>query len=408
MNFSALPGCCAAGFRLALPVWLTLVASALVACGTAAPTAGGPAGEGTPSSRALVAPNSGSSAIVQGPPGAASAPVVAEAPPDPPPLLAALPPAIELSAPRACKLSSSAFRGRAASLLRLTPDGPAFARFLEGSVTLSIPSGKAGSTLLDTSAQGVVVRGFVDAATIELRPARAFVMAGFVVPSATARLAFTSAEGDSIKLALKPSPGVIPKQKLIEEERPCSDVGLEVAKYETKTPVFGTRAASAMRIRRTPVPLFLKPADRAPLATLAVPEERDVVDRYFVDKDRSLIAWQADDMLVFGWVSSSALSPLNGSGGLLGRGSGFTPPAAVHEKPLARLQCGADVPVIARVMDVERTVGNISAGTVIPVVERDKPFSRVEVFTASLIPDANARFFVRTAELEHCKALPGV
>ncbi len=325
------------------------------------------------------------------------------------PDLPELPAGIELGAPRACKLQTASFRsGRSSTVLRLTEGGPAFARFDSGGASLSIPTGKVGSALLETSAEGVVARGFIDAASIELRPARAFVMAGFVVPNATATLSFTSAKEDALMVALKPAPGVHVTKKLIEEERPCGDVGFDSTKYETKTPVFGTRSASTMLIRRGPVALMLKPTDKTPVATLSIPQEREVVQRYFIDKDRALISWEAENMLVFGWVSSQALTNFNGGRGSMGPIVGFGRPGGTRGKPVARLQCDEDVPVIARVKDVERTVGHVARGTVIPVLEWGSPRSRVELFTASLIPDASAQFWARTPELERCKKLPGV
>lgn len=376
-------------------------AVALSACGTAAPSREAPPRATAVEPTAAVSPTASASSV---PPVASAQTSVAV-----PLVLPPLPPGIELSGPRACKLQSASFRsGRSSTVLRLTEGGPIFARFDSGGASLSIPTGKAGSALLETSAEGVVARGFVDVSSIELRPARAFVMAGFVVPSATATLSFTSAKEDALTIALKPSPGVIVSKKLIEEERPCADVGFDSAKYETKTPVFGTRSGSTMLIRRGPVALMLKPSDKTPVATLSVPADRDVVQRYFVEKDRSLISWEAEDMLVFGWVSSVALHEFGGGQGSIGRLGGFGRTGPARGTPVARLQCDEDVPVIAQVKDVERTIGQVARGTVIQVLEWGGERTRIELFTKSLSPDVAARFFARTPELERCKKLPGV
>ncbi len=390
----------------ALRGWLSakrcavLGVAGLAACGTVAPTVE------PPDARALPPVVAGSTSAEQLPPidsatPSASATALPELPP--------LPAGIELAAPRACKLQTASFRsGGSSTTLRLTERGAPFARFDSGGASLSIPNGDARAALLETNAEGIVARGFVDAGTIVLRPTRAFVMGGFVVPNPSATLSFTSANDDGITVALEPAPGVHVTKKIIEEQRPCGDVGFDRTKYETKTPVFGTRAASTMQLRRGPVALMAKPTDKLPVAILSVPEGRELVLRYFIEKDRSLISWEAENMLVFGWVSSQLLREVNGGRGSIGGGSNFARLGASQAVPVARLQCDRDVPVIAQVKDVERTVGHIAQGTIVRVLEWGSPRSRIELLTKSLIPERNARFFARTPELERCKRLPGV
>jgi len=334
-----------------------------------------------------------------------SAEAAASASVTPAPPLPELPPALELSGKLACTFKTLRFQPTPdAGTLLLGKEGPAFARVTGGEVAVTIPNGKTDVAILEARSEGIVVSGIIRASAIELQPTTPFVMAGFV-PNPRTRLSFTSAEDDTISLRLALPKTVVAAKGAVEETRPCSNVGFDLAQFETQTPVFGTRKGAGRMISGGPAPISLKPDD-ASVATLVIPPAGELVFAFEEQAGRTLIAWETHPVLVFGWVRSGRLTPTNG-----GRGSsldgGVGRSTGRGETPVAFVQCRADVPLIAAVKDEQKTVGRILSGTTIGVGAWGDPLSRVVVRTASMHAWAGGSFSARTAELKRCREVAG-
>ncbi|MBL8740331.1 MAG: hypothetical protein JNK04_04525, partial [Myxococcales bacterium] len=182
-----------------------------------------------------------------------------------------------------------------------------FARVDGGTVSVTLPAGPTGPALLEAGSGGVVVSGITDAASVGLFPSKPFVMQGFVVPEGGTELGITGAaeeDGVTLKLTL-PDEVIVPTGK-VEETRPCADVSLDPAKLDSMTPVFGSRKGSHLLMSGGLAELALRP-DGPRAATLRIREGGEFVHTFDEQGGRTLIGWQTDTALVFGWVRSSRL-----------------------------------------------------------------------------------------------------
>jgi hypothetical protein len=321
------------------------------------------------------------------------------------PALADLPKAIELAGKPACTWRTSAFRatiGTPGNDLRLRPGGPVFAQIDGGNVAITVPQGKAEVALFEASSEGIFVSGIADTASITLFPAKPFVMAGLVVPEGSADLKLTAADEDKARLKLAlPNEVVVPSGAL-EEARPCGDVSADPSSFESKAPVFGSRAGSHLFMSGGLAELTLRP-DGPRAATLRIPADGDFVHSFDERDGRSLIGWHTSTVMVFGWVRSARLQETNvGIGGTLGRGFGRR--GRMRIKTVASVRCEHDLPLIGEADGEARTVGRILAGTTVRIARWGEPRSRVVVDVAG-IRQEHGSFSARTAELRGCRDL---
>jgi len=277
-----------------------------------------------------------------------------------------------------------------------------FARVDRGSVSVTVPEGNAEIALIEASSGGVVISGITDTASIDLLPAKPFVMKGLVVPQPSARMFLAAAGNDEVRVKLALPKEVVMPTSVLEETRPCGDVGIDSVSFDTKAPVFGTRTGSRLFMTGGPAQLSQRP-DGATVATLRLPPEGQFVSRFDEQGGRSLIGWQTSRVMVFGWVRSARLQEPNVGSGSTG-GIGFGRSGAGRIATVAFVRCEADVPLIGEANGEERTVGRILAGTTIGVAAWREPRSQVVVQSVGTgIHAQGGTFSARTAELRACR-----
>jgi hypothetical protein len=327
--------------------------------------------------------------------------------PAPPSALALpdLPKAIELTGKRACTWRSSRFRatvGGSGTELRLRKGGPVFARVDGGNVAITVPQGNAGGALVEAGSQGVFVSGIADAASIAFFPAKPFVMQGLVVPQGSAQLKLTAANADEVRFKLALPDEVVVAKGSLEETRPCGDIGADPSTFDSKAPVFGTRAGSHLLMSGGLAEISKRP-DGTRAAMLRIPAEGDFVHTFDEQQGRTLIGWQTSSVMVFGWVRSARLQETNVSIGSMG-GRGFGRRATVRRTAVASVRCEHDLPLIAEAGGEARTVGRILAGTTIRIARWGDARSPIVVDAAG-IHQQHGSFSARTAELRACRDL---
>jgi len=290
------------------------------------------------------------------------------------------------------------------TLLRFEAGGTPFARIKRASARLILPPGKAsGGAAIEVEAGGLEVRGYIDADTIDLRPAKPFVMNGFVIPSVHARLRWTEAASGELTVTHELKEGIEVLTPL-RVRRPCDDFSIDDVSFDPEAALPKGKTKQVMALRSGPsIPLSIEPGG-APVARLVA--STDSINEVTVLETRgaaSRIATWVDDSFVFGWVKSASLTkPRNGFGegygvgglGLSGRGGGVK---------RVRVHCPDEVPVVAQVGEVRRLVGTIRQGAAIYIVERRGPYSVIEMNGGGAEPLDNALFLVANEELQSCK-----
>ncbi|MDI1480849.1 hypothetical protein [Polyangium sp. y55x31] len=287
-----------------------------------------------------------------------------------------------------CRIAAKGFRGEGLTL-RLTPGGRAFAIVGEkragGMVGIFGTAGEgraAEVVLLDGPAKSfgirvenplLVLRGFTDVADLDLRPARASIVGGFLVP---VRLRLVSASSSGVEVAAQLDKEVEIVGNLPAQRVTCADLSLDPAAADVDAALpAATKKDTYMLLREgDPIDLAVEPAGTA-VARLR-PSSSSSSVRVLETKGKSTrIAWSLDGGTVFGWVASSSLEkpPEGRRPGAEGR-MRATPP---EEKTVESLVCSQDVPLVADVAGERITVGHVRAGTVLGVMERAAPYARV-------------------------------
>jgi hypothetical protein len=340
------------------------------------------------------------------PPPSASPPAPAsepEKPPGPP----RLPPEVAISGELACALTTPRWRvAKDETALHLRPGGPAFLRGSGTKGRLSIPAGPKTSAVLELEDSGLVVRGHIDLAMVELRAAKPFVLSGIAVPTMFARLEWIDARAGELTVTHETPRGLEVLDPPLRAKRPCEDVGLDTASFDPETAVTkgpGKKRRMALTPGAT-APLMTEPG-ASPAANLNdTPRDPIIVEVIEARGPLSRVLWSVDTLLVFGWVSTSKLTPNVPSGHGYGSGYGRTPMGDPGWPLVAKVVCEADVPLFAEVQKERATVGLVRKGTPIEVIERSGEQAVVWVRTKSIHTlDRTSPLRVRTVDIDACK-----
>jgi hypothetical protein len=316
--------------------------------------------------------------------------------------LPALPPSVELPSDPACSFATTAFRGaHGPTELYLSEGGRRFGSIWgDVAVDISIPVGKAKRAGIAVRPKGMVLRGFVDAADVALHPALPFVIGELASPWPKTELFYSEAKAGELTLSMATPSELIVKAGKLVAKRSCGDVELDVPTFDTVSALFGKRSSRRMSLSGGATLVAARPGGPA-IATLLTPEAGRIVTGYEVSGTQTLFEVDLDDAMVFGWVSSSRLTDA-GSGGRSGS-IGIGRMGRHGPKPVARVKCTEDVPLIVELKEESATVGVISAGTIIDLL--DSAGERTKVSLEAAFATDGARFCVRTLEVAGCTAV---
>ncbi len=315
------------------------------------------------------------------------------------------PPPVAFPTPAACVLKASSWRGaRPVTELRFRAGGPVFARVASGAASLHLPPGPAAEAGLELEFDGLVVRGLVAPEAVALHAAKPLVLGGLAIPTPRARLAWTGARPGELTVTHAPAAGVEVLAPPLTAPVRCDALSLDAVAFDpaAAAPEKKVDRPALLRLRR-PISLSVDPA-AAPAARLLARDDLDAeVTVIEIAGNKSRILWSRKEELIFGWVATSDLRPPNpgvglGSVSTTGSGAGFG--RSVHS--VARVTCPADVPVIAEAEDERATVGLIRAGTLIHVMTRGGPESKIVVAPGGIQMATPAELLADAERLKDC------
>ena len=340
------------------------------------------------------------------PPERAPGPEATSKPAPDPRTLPPLPAAVELPANPACSYGTKVFRGaHGVTSIHLRQGGPAFAQLLDAAAAeIGVPAGKASGVGVEIRSVGYVIRGFVDAEAIALSPLVPFAMSDLAAPWPKTKLSYTEASSGEITVTLAAPTALLVKGGKLVAKRPCGDLGMDVSTFDVASVMLGKRPHQRMSLSRGAAVIAGSPGGVA-IATFLSPNDGTIVQGYETSGSQRLIQLDLQETMVFGWVSSARLTEANGGSGTsssigIGRSRRKGP------KPAARVICAADLPLIAELKKESATIGVISAGSTIDVIEWGIDRSPVGVDGSAVHPESGVRFLTRTAELEACTPAP--
>lgn len=342
--------------------------------------------------------------VVQPVPAPAAEPAAAEPAPPPPPPAPAEPPPIAFPEPAACVFSTALWDGAAPHTeLLLRKGGPAFARVAFPAAELTLPVGPASDGAgLAVEDSGLALRGHITGDSVVLRPAEAIVLGGFAALREHAKLSWRESKAGAVVVSFDPGKGVEVIGGSLGAELACAAVGLDRARFDPMAPIGPRKQEKPGRLRVNKAIQLSKEPKSAPIANLLA-ENDDQAEVTILDAVGSVtrIAWERDEAIVFGWVSSADVSPRKSAGGWgygTGRGSFGR---SVH--PVEQVKCGADVKVVVDVSGERATAGLIKAGTLIDVLAQGGDHASVLVRSSRIQLLPGAALLVRAERLRDCE-----
>lgn len=329
----------------------------------------------------------------------------ADEPPEPPPARDALRTDVRDLAEIACSVESPGGDWNQGLPLRFSPNGPAFARVHGVASVLELSRAIEDGARLAVEADGFAIRGRAAAKDVVLTPARARLV-GVVVPKSGARLSWIGSENDAARVALRIRGPLRPVgDRSLEWAAPCAELSLAVQQFDARAATgVGEPKRRAYFDGKGPVELGSDPAGGATL-TLNVDgtSQLEVHDSRGM---RTLILFDNDNSLLFGWVDDQRLSPTPQPALGQGYGSGRGRLGRRHV-PLRVLSCSRDVELSALIGETGQprgVIGVIRSGTVFSIRHSadDLGFHELGRFPSWLAPEAKARLAVPSDQLADC------
>jgi hypothetical protein len=235
---------------------------------------------------------------------------------------------------------------------------------------------------------------------VPLVAARAFPVAGILVPGGATPLRLVDARADAVVVEMDVPPIVRGTPAVARAAVSCADLRLDAAEIDFHALLGPTRLEAQLPLT-TKIPLAAE-RDGAPVAELVVTDDDGrVVDVLEQDTKKTRIAWRgAADSVVVGWVASRMLEPVEPAH-LGAIGVAETMPRVDSPVEGRALVCPRDVPLVVEVAGERATVGSIEPGTrLVPLAGADG-FVSVALDTPGVI--FTSRVLVRTPDVAECQ-----
>lgn len=271
-------------------------------------------------------------------------------------------------------------------------------------VSAYIAEGDASAGIVvEGRAAGLFLRGVARPADVSLFANRVSVFGGLVVPKTTAALTLARARPDGLDLSLAAPDAVqLTGSRQLSGSLPCTVIGLAHEPFDAFENFFGVPLERA-DLRGGRIPLAREAGDK-PVATLVLdkltPPDVAVLDR---DNGRARIAWEVEDVFVFGWVDAKALAPAaprRERFGKIGLGTISTSGGCCEH----RFLCADPVPLAVEQDGRTETVGTIDPGT--PIRVRQMVGARHLVdFAGGFRPSSGTIAFVEQRHVAACQDL---
>lgn len=293
-------------------------------------------------------------------------------------------------------------------MLRVRERGRAFARPARAQAQIQIALGKdTDSVFARLSHSGWEVSGYLGTEEFSLRPARAMVFDGFLIPLPPASLGWEEGRPGELLVTRAPSRGIKTSAAVLRATHPCADLTIDDhGSFDPGSLVPKVAAPRDAMLRARPaIPLSLTPGG-APVAWIDPPNGDEPVKLLESRGAFARIWWVDFEDIVFGWVPLSDVTTRGGQSSAafgmvrdVGVGAGATAPGS----GAAHYRCNADVPLVADIDGDAVVVGKILRGTRIDATDRMSGFVRLAVpSTAPANPLDGVSFEVEESEIAAC------
>jgi len=324
---------------------------------------------------------------------------------------------IALPGPSGCTLRAA--RSSAGVTLELAAGVP-YARVAQAqSIEVTLPIGQDTPAAGVSAAVGDVrLKGLATPASLALYPARPFVIGEVLVPGPHSRLRWGDVAADSVAVEVELAPESRTEFRDLKgplrASRPCKDLRLTGLGGFDSYDAFGGRGydlAAGLR-SSSPVPIAAQP-NGPTLAKLVVNRKAARNEVTVIDEDAagwSRIARPATgDLLVVGWVKQKQLGkpPTRETAfAAFGAGAGRSAaPGVAAADAASSYACPKEIPLMAEVGALRRTVGTIGPGVHLLTTTVDADLVAVQFpdgAASAVTPLPGARLLLRRADVSGC------
>ena len=325
---------------------------------------------------------------------------------------------LKLPGPAGCTLRAA--KSYAGVTLEIAPGVP-YAHVAQfGSLEVTLPIGRdAPAAGVSVAAGNVKLKGLATSANLPLYPARPFVVGEVLVPGPHSRLRWGEVTADRVAVEVELTKEIRTEFRDVKgslrASRACGDLRLtSLASFDSYAAFGGRGVDQTAGLRASsPVPIAAQP-NGPPLAKLVVNRRGVPAEVTVLDEDKagwSRIARPATgDLLVVGWVKQKQLgkAPARDTTVASFGAGGFKPSAAAAGAidPDQIYACAKEIPLVAEVGALRRTVGAIGGGTHLRTTATADPDLVAVQFpdgaASAVAPLKGVRLLVRRADVAVC------
>lgn len=236
-----------------------------------------------------------------------------------------------------------------------------------GGARVWLPPGEPAKTgaRLDLAASGIRLRAWTDTDHVVLHPAAPTVFGQVAVPRDASLIHVDRVAERDLDLSVRAEATFSPRGGALRARVACSAVSLQNKAYSSEEiqRVIGA-SGQGLGERLLPVgrALSFSGAASGPALLDVTPDDSDTrVDLLEQAGGRSRIVWWRDDMVLFGWVDTTALGPAPSSPALFSAFGALGGIGVTRHSPSTR--CRRDLSLFAQVHDTRQRVGVIEKGT---------------------------------------------
>ncbi len=225
-----------------------------------------------------------------------------------------------------------------------------------------------GSPFVELSAPDARLWGVVVADQLLIHPARPLLLDGYLVPGPTAVLRWVGAAAEPVPIEIQLPEFVRPASRP-RDDLGCADLSLAEAEFDPRTAIDAPDGEDMLLVEGKAIPLAREPAGTA-VAELRFESggspSVEVIERRG-ERARIVVHHSslnpAENVLVVGWVASSALvSHPHGFGGSWGSAGDATSALPRPHDGWQMVTCPREVPIVVELERERHLVGAVTAG----------------------------------------------
>lgn len=244
----------------------------------------------------------------------------------------------------------------------------------------------------------IVVRGAVPHTELPVFADRPVLLGGLMIPKGGTELIPEGAGPERLRIALPAVPSELEDlSATLEAVIACDQVKLVPTEFDPWS-VLGKGEPKEMVLARGTEVALAAGGSRAVTTHRTMSAPVRILER---TQSYARVAWEITPGVVVGWVSESSIRKARIPPRVRMGSTRFVGPS-VHEKPLFRTQCPAEIPLGVIVEREPAFIGAIHPGATIDVVSLADSRAIVEIRGAPLKVADGAKLFVSPRDLEGC------